>query len=197
VTKTLEPSVGDDEILLRAAGALFRQQGYAATTVREIAAAAGMLPGSLHYRYASKDALLLTLMERGIARAITAVRIAIVGPSDPIDRVRAALAAHLQLLVGDDDATYVLLYEWRALTGPTRDRMVRLRDTYDALWDGLLFSAAGTGRIRVDVDLKLTRLFLLGSANWVAQWYSPRGERSPDAIARALADTLLTGILTP
>jgi TetR/AcrR family transcriptional regulator, cholesterol catabolism regulator len=195
MTKTADGGVGSDEVLFHAAGTLFRQKGYAATTLREIAAAAGMLPGSLHYRFASKETLLLKLMERGIARAIAAVRVAIADRPDPIARVRSALEAHLGLLVREDEAIYVLLYEWRVLVGPSRARMVRLRDSYDALWDGLLHRAAGTGQLRPDVDLRLTRLFLLGSANWVAQWYSPRGERSPEAIAQALADTLLEGIL--
>src|SRR5215213_2760760 len=145
-TREVEDDPG--EPVFRAAGQLFRQKGFEAATVREIAAAAGMLPGSLHYRYASKEELLLALMDRGIASAVAAVRLAIAEVPDPLDRMRAALRAHLQLLVRDDEAIYVLLYEGRSLSGPAREHMVRLRDRYDALWDGLLHAAAGTGRIR-------------------------------------------------
>jgi AcrR family transcriptional regulator len=186
----------DDEPVFRAAGQLFRQKGFDGATVREIAAAAGMLPGSLHYRFASKEELLLALMDRGIASAVDAVRLAIAEVRDPLDRMRAALRAHLQLLVRDDEAIYVLLYEGRSLSGPAREHMVRLRDRYDALWDGLLHAAAGTGRIRPDVDLRLVRLFLLGGVNWVAQWFSHRGAYSADEVADAFADMVLRGVLT-
>jgi AcrR family transcriptional regulator len=195
MTKTArEPESDSSEPVFRAAGQLFRQKGFEAATVREIAAAAGMLPGSLHYRYASKEELLLALMERGITSAVAAVRLAIAGVGDPLERMRAALRAHLHLLVRDDEAIYVLLYEGRSLSGPAREHMVRLRDRYDALWDGLLHAAAGTGRIRPEVDLRLVRLFLLGGVNWAAQWFSPGGTYSADEVADAFADMVLRGL---
>jgi AcrR family transcriptional regulator len=183
--------------VLEASGRLFRQKGFAATTVREIAAAAGILPGSLHYRFASKEDLLLALMDRGIERAVSVVRGAIADSHDPLDRVRAALCAHLRLLVREDDSTYVLLYEGRSLSGAARDHMVRLRDRYDALWDGLLHEAAGTGRLRPDVDLRLVRFFILGAVNWTAQWFSTRGAYSVEQVAEAYADMLFHGLLQP
>ena len=183
--------------VLEASGRLFRQKGFAATTVREIAAAAGILPGSLHYRFASKEELLLALMDRGIERAVSAVRVAIAESGDPLDRVRAALRAHLRLLVQEDDSIYVLLYEGHSLAGAARDHMVRLRDRYDALWDGLLHAAAGTGRLRPDVDLRLVRFFLLGGVNWAAQWFSSRGSYSVEQVAEAYADMLFHGLLQP
>ncbi|HXU09465.1 MAG TPA: TetR/AcrR family transcriptional regulator [Blastocatellia bacterium] len=193
--KLIKDSKQDEDPLLKAAGKLFRQKGFASTTVREIAGAGGMLPGSLHYRYATKESLLLALMEQGITQAINAVRSAIAASRDPIERVRLALRAHLRLLIHEDDTIYVLLYEWRALSGEARETMVRLRDRYDALWDGLLYEAAGTGRLRTEIDLKLVRLSTLGAVNWVAQWYSPGGDLAPDEIADTFANNLLHGIL--
>ena len=195
--KIAEKDKENRDPLLAAAGQLSRTKGFAATTVRDIANAAGMFPGSLHYRYPTKEALLLALMEQGITKATTAVRVAISSSQDPLDRVRLAIRAHLQLLLHEDDSIYVLLYEWRALTGEARESMVRLRDKYDALWDGLLYELAGTAKLRVDIDLKLVRLSALGSINWVAQWYSPQGELTPDDIADTFASYLFHGILGP
>jgi AcrR family transcriptional regulator len=193
----LAPLEKPDDLVLEASGRLFRQKGFAATTVREIAAAAGILPGSLHYRFATKEDLLLALMDRGIERAVCAVRTAIADSHDPLDRMRAALRAHLCLLVREDDSIYVLLYEGHSLSGAARDHMVRLRDRYDALWDGLLHAAAGTGRLRRDVDLRLVRFFLLGGVNWTAQWFSTRGPYSVEQVAEAYADMLFHGLLQP
>jgi len=187
---------GDDPVL-EIAGRLFREKGFEATTVRQIAEAAGILPGSLHYRYPSKEELLLALLDRGIAHATEAVRLSIADVADPVERMRLALRAHLRLLVRDDVAIYVALYEGRSLAGDSRAHMVRLRDRYDALWDGILHAAAGTGRLRPDVDLRLVRLFLLGAANWTAQWFSPRGSYSCDEVADAYADLLWRGLAKP
>jgi TetR/AcrR family transcriptional regulator, cholesterol catabolism regulator len=184
-------------VLLNAAGLLFRKKGFAATTVREIAEAAGVWPGTLHYHFATKESILLALMERGIATAESAFRSAIAASDDPIERIRLAIDAHIRMLVGDDDGTYVLLYEGRGLEGDARTAMVRLRDRYDALWEGLLYQAIGTGRLRPDVSVRMTRLFILGAVNWVAQWFSRDGGRPADEVASHFSDTLLHGLLRP
>lgn len=185
----------DESRLLDAAARLFRQKGFAATGLREIAGDAGVLPGSVYYRFPTKEALLVALMERAVERAIAAVRSAASETSDPTERVRLGLRAHLRLLLSRDDSVHVLLYEWRSLTGPARDDMVRLRDRYEAFWDGMLYEAEGAGRLRMGADLKLVRLFGFGAVNWVATWYSPDGERTPEEIADAFWTYLAFGLL--
>lgn len=180
-----------------AAGRLFRGRGYQGTTVRDIAAAAGMLPGSLHYRFRSKEQLLVELMERGMTAAIDSVRAAASSTTDPVEALHRALAAHMSLLVSGDDAIYVNLYEFRSLHGNDRARIVRLRDTYEALWDGLLHRAAGAGLVRPDVDLKALRFLLLGAANWSAQWFRPDGAMSPEDVARTFVAMALEGCQSP
>lgn len=173
------------ERVLQAAASLFRAHGFATATVRDIAAKADILPGSLHYRFPTKESLLIALMEHAVDQTTAAVRSAVSASHDPIERLRLGLRAHLRMLLSGDDAIYVLLYEWRALGGRAREEMVRLRDRYESFWDGLLYEAAGAGRIRDGLDLKLLRLLGFGAINWVAQWYSPSGERTPDEIADA------------
>lgn len=195
MTKTASRTI-DEAGLLDVAARLFRQKGFAATTLREIAQVAGVLPGSVHYRYPAKEALLVALMDRAIERAITAVKQAVARTSDPTERVRLGLRAHLQLLLSGDDGIYVLLFEWRSLTGQARHEIVRLRDRYEAFWDGMLYEAAGAGRVRPGVDLKLVRLFGFGAVNWVATWYSPEGGSTPEQIADVFWSYMAIGLLS-
>ncbi len=183
--------------VLDAAGRLFRLKGYAATTIRDIAEAAGVWPGSLHYRFRTKEAVLLALMERGIAIMESGFREAMEESDDPIEALRHALRAHVIRLVGNDHGTYVLLYETRQLEGDARERMTRLRDRYDALWSGLIRRAIDSGRLSPDLDVRVARLFILGAVNWVPQWYSEAGTLSPTELADAFADHVLYGMLSP
>jgi TetR/AcrR family transcriptional regulator, cholesterol catabolism regulator len=193
LTKKKTPAPVDDRFL-DAAARLFRQRGFEATTVREIAKAAGSLPGSLHYRYPTKAALLIDLTRRGMEADLSAVRSAIAGVADPVERLRLALRARLGYLLSRD-AAQVILYDWRALKGKARDEMIRLRDRYEAFWSGLVYEAAGSGRLRPDLDLKMLRFLLLGAINSVAQWYSPRGQRAPEQVADAFWGFLAFGVL--
>ncbi len=181
--------------ILKAAGKLFREKGFSAATVREIAAAAGMLPGSLHYRYASKDEILVALMERGIDHAIEAVRQAVAEVRDPIERIRLGMRAHLILLLSGDDALYVLLFDWRSLPVGAHEGVERQRAKYEAFWNGLLFEAAGTGRARPLLDLEAVRHFGIGAINWVATWYQPGRGRTPEQIADAFWTFMAYGLI--
>lgn len=184
-----------DERILLAAGRLFREKGFAATTVREIAQAAEMLPGSLHYRYASKDDVLVALMERGVKRAIAAVTDAIASTRDPIERLRLGLRAHLELLCQGDDSLYVLLYDFRSLPPAAKDGVVKTRGRYESFWDGMLYEAWGTGRSRSVLDVEMVRQFGMGAINWVATWYRPDSGRTPAQIADAFWTYLAFGLM--
>ena len=189
-----DAAIADSRILL-AAGKLFREKGFSATTVREIASGAQMLPGSLHYRYASKDEILIALMRRGIERAIAAVQTAVDGIRDPIERLRLGMRAHLKVLLSGEDALYVLLFDWRSLPASAREGVERERSKYESSWDGLLFEAAGTGRARQMIDLEAVREFGFGALNWVATWYRPDAGRTPEQIADAYWTFMAYGLL--
>ncbi len=184
-----------DGAVLDAAARLFRQKGYPVTTLRQIAREAGVFPGSIFYRYRTKEALLLKLMERAMGRMTAAIQRAVEPERDPIRRVRSALRAHTRMLLSDDASIFVLLYDWRFLEPRTRESILRLRDEYEAFWDGLLHHAAGAMRMRRGVNLKLLRLLSFGAVNWVAQWYSPSGPFTPEQIADAFWDYTSAGVL--
>ena len=184
-----------DGAVLDAAARLFRQKGYPVTTLRQIAREAGVFPGSIFYRYRTKEALLLKLMERAVGRMTAAIQQAVEEVDDPLQRVRIALRTHTRLLLSDDASIFVLLYDWRFLEPRTRESILRLRDGYEAFWDGLLHRAAGATRVRRSVNLKLLRLLSFGAVNWVAQWYSPKGPSTPEQIADAFWDYTSAGVL--
>jgi TetR/AcrR family transcriptional regulator, cholesterol catabolism regulator len=192
---TAAATTDPDGKVLDAAARLFRQKGYPVTTLRQIAREAGVFPGSIFYRYRTKEALLLKLMERAVGRMTAAIQQAVAEAKDPVERVRIALRTHTRLLLSDDASIFVLLYDWRFLEPRTRESVRRLRDDYEAFWDGLLHRAAGAMRFRRGVNLKLLRLLSFGAVNWVAQWYSPSGPFTPEQIADAFWDYASAGVL--
>lgn len=172
----------DRDFVLRTTARLFREQGYDRTTVKEIAEACNMLPGSLHYRYQSKEDILVDLMRLGLEQASLAVSQAVAGVTEPAEQLRRGINAHLQILVSGSDMVYVLLFEWRSLRGSARREMIKLRDRYESLWAAMLKLLAEQGVIRKDMDLELLRLIGLGALNWVATWFREEGRYSLEDI---------------
>ncbi|WP_334187613.1 TetR/AcrR family transcriptional regulator [Noviherbaspirillum sp.] len=181
----------DRELILTAAARLFRENGYERTTVRQIADACGLLPGSLHYRYPAKEAILLDMMKAAIEQTIRAIIDATAPVADPLHKLRAAMQAHIRVLLSGNDMFYVLLFEWRSLNGEARAAMIAERDRYERYWAILLDTLKVQGYIRQEVDLHMLRLIGLGALNWVATWYREGGRYTEEQIGD-MAWTVLT-----
>ncbi|MFZ5757057.1 MAG: TetR family transcriptional regulator [Pseudomonadota bacterium] len=187
----------DRERVLDAAATLFREQGFEKTTLKEIAEACGMLPGSLHYRYASKELLLVDMMRLAMTRVTQAAVEACAGIDDPLEQVRRTLLAHLHTAVAGSDTVYVLLFDWRSLGGQARDDVIDLRDRYEDQWMYMLKQLRNRGLVREDIDLHLLRLVGLGAINWVATWYRADGRYSLADIGNFIWQMISDAVLTP
>jgi len=185
----------DRALILTEAARLFRENGYERTTVRQIANACGLLPGSLHYRYPAKEAILLDMMKVAIELTIRAVLEATAPINDPLQKLRAAIQAHIQTLLSGNNIFYVLLFEWRSLSGEAREAMLAERDRYEGYWAALLDTLKVQGYIRPEVDLDMLRLIGLGALNWVATWYREGGRYTKEQIGEMVWTVLMSGVL--
>lgn len=190
----VQPSA--DEVILRAAAGLFRKHGVAGTSMRAIAQSSGVLLGSVTYRFRTKEALVIALMQRAVRRVSGEVLAAVAASFDPTERLRLALRAHLRAVLGGDDAVYVLMFDWPRLPSRTRDVLAAERRRFEAIWDGLIYAAAGAGKLVAELDLPLVRKFAFGAANSVAFWFRASGPRTPDEIADAFSAFIGLGTLS-
>lgn len=180
-------------LILRTAASLFRSRGYERTSVREIAEAAQMTSGSLFYHFASKEEVLVTIMEEGVRSIMSSVDAGLAGEPRLPERLHAMVRGHLRALLGSKlDAMTVLLYEWRSLSAPAQARVLASRDDYERLWVEPLGEAAAQGL--VDSDTVLLRHTVLGALNWTTQWYRPSGRLDIDALAERMFGLLLPGV---
>ena len=187
--------LGDQGDVLSNAARLFREKGFERTSLKEIAEACNMLPGSLYYRYSSKEALLVELMRRGVDLVTAEVESAYASSHDPVERLRLCINAHLRALLVDSDAVYVLLFEWRALGPEAREEIIELRDQYESLWAGILETMIAQGVVRKNIDGRLLRLIGLGALNWVATWFDPNGAHSLDTIGDLIWQIAMDGVI--
>ncbi len=197
VNRQMTPAskLGDQGDVLSNAARLFREKGFERTSLKEIAEACNMLPGSLYYRYNSKEALLVELMRRGVDLVTAEVEPAYASSDDPAERLCLCINAHLRALLVDSDAVYVLLFEWRALGPEAREEIIELRDQYESLWAEILETMIEQGVIRKNVDGRLLRLIGLGALNWVATWFDPSGAHSLDAIGDLIWQIAMDGVI--
>ena len=166
--------------LLDAAARLFADKGYVATSMRDIAQACGMLPGSLYYHFAAKEDLLVAVYERGVQELLANVRIAVAKESEPWLRLQAACTAHLQTVLRHSDYAQVLIRVLPHDVAPAAARLAELRDEYETQFATLV----GALPLADGADRKALRLMLIGALNWSRFWFTSPGRDTPRSLAR-------------
>ncbi len=158
--------------LLDAAAKRFRDEGYDAASMRDIAADAGMKAGSIYYHFPSKADLLVAVHKEGIRRITDAVERALDGSNEPWPRFEAALVAHLNALLDGGDYAQVVIRELPRKSDPVRRSLIALRDRYEGIFRRLIDDLP----LGPSVSRRHLRLMVLGAFNWTQTWYRPPDE---------------------
>ena len=183
--------------VLEEAAALFVRQGYRDTTLRDIAAAAGMKAGSIYYHFDAKDDLLAAVLDRGIdliTRSFLDTAATLSDDVAPRERIEAHVLTHLVALFEHGPFTTSHVTVFHGAPDSIKALGVPARDAYERLWAELLASFRQAGHLRDDIDLALHRILLLGAANSTLDWFDPSGTRSLEDLAAALTDQFWSGV---
>lgn len=185
--------------VLDAAADLFVAQGFAGTTLRQIASAAGIKAGSIYHHFDSKDDLFVAVLQDGISVMIEAFDAAASsldsGTSDA-DQMQAHVRAHLSAVFEHGPYTTAHVTSFFSVPETVRAQVVPSRDSYEHQWNGLF------QRLYPELPApsrRLHRLFLFGTMNATAEWYDPAGKVSLNKLASTITNQFLYGVkgMTP
>jgi TetR/AcrR family transcriptional regulator, cholesterol catabolism regulator len=175
--RNVNPNADTRETLLRLAARLFATQGYTATTMRVIADQAGIEAASIYYHFSSKEKLVDVVMEHGadsIVQHINEHFEALPADANAVDRFKAALVGQMSALLKFGD--YALAHS-RLLTqlpDTVRERQIKRRERHQRLWTTIFDDLRTEGFLREDIDIALSRVFVLGFINSVQTWFDPK-----------------------
>ncbi len=182
-----------DEVIFAEAVRIFREKGYHATSMRNIADAVGLQKGSLYHYISSKEDLLFKIFERS-SGALTQQLEAIVASNDsPPDKLRRAIESHLVALCDQLDIYTVYLSERRALGNRYHTKVRAEGEKHARLIEKILQEGIAHKDFRA-LDTRMVALAILGMCNWLYQWYSPDGRLTPQQIAVIFSDVVIDGL---
>lgn len=173
---------------LEAALAAFVEQGYHGSSIRDIAARAGLSVPGLYHHYPSKQALLVglidTAMDELLERSERAQAEA--GP-DPSARFDAVVESLLRFHMARRELAFVAATERRSVEGNDRTRVVERRVEQQRMLDRIVADGVASGAF-VTPDPKDAGRAVATMCVSVAQWYSPDGPLTPDGLVPRYLD---------
>ena len=183
--------------LLGLAAKLFAERGLRATTVRDIADAAGILSGSLYHHFDSKESIVDEILREFLDALFGSYREIVAQHLSPRDTLQAVVVASFEAIDQRNDAVAIYQSEARRLAeqprfGYINDRWAEFR----TLWQTILRDGVADGSFRSDLDVSLAYRFLRDTV-WVGVgWFRPGGSLSVDAVAEQYLSIVLDGIST-
>jgi TetR/AcrR family transcriptional regulator, cholesterol catabolism regulator len=174
---------------------LFRERGYAATSIRDIARALSVQGASLYAHVTSKEDVLWAIVNRAASRfeaAADGAELEAAGrrPDDAAEAVAALVRAHVMVLTSDVDEAGVFVNEWRSLGPDRRAQILARRDAYERRFRRHIHAGMGVGTFAM-TDPAIAAAVALSALNGVAAWYDPSGRLPPDRVADHLVELVL------
>jgi AcrR family transcriptional regulator len=160
--------------IYRVAAEIMCQKGYEATSMNDIAEAAGLTKAGIYHYIRGKEDLLFEIMnyamdvvDQGIIAHASQVE-------DAEERLRAIIERHSRSVLEGVGALTIVLEEITALTPSHRRAITTRKRVYFEFIRGTLEQLAREGKLR-EVNPTVAAFSLLGMILWISRWYRRDG----------------------
>lgn len=168
--------------VLAAALAAFAAQGYHGTSIRDLAAGAGLSVPGVYHHYPSKQEILRVLMVRTMGTLTARLQEALdAAPADAGARFDALVASLVGFHLRHGAESFVASSELRSLTPEHRAEVVGQRDEVQRMIDAAVADGVAAGLFATPAPQEAARAISV-LAIGVATWYRPDGPGTPEAV---------------
>jgi TetR/AcrR family transcriptional regulator len=177
--------------ILHAALRTFREKGYHAATLDDIAEQLGVRKTALYHYFPDKEAILYACHRESLAelsRILTGAR----ALDAAAERLAYVIREHVRVMTDTLEGS-PLAFEVTALSAERQREVIAARDRYERALRRMIQHGIAAGELR-PVDAKIAVFAILGAINWIARWYRPEGSLHAAELGDQFAEHLLGGL---
>jgi AcrR family transcriptional regulator len=181
--------------ILKTAAQLFKERGYSAVTMRDLAAAMDMKAASLYNHISGKQEILATLILE-VAHEFTAGMNAVErNDKSAFAKAEQLILLHIKIALEYTNALAVLNTDWMHLEGPEYQEYIRLRKNYELDFKKILESGIATGDFK-SMNVETLLFNLLSTLRSIYLWIPKKSANEVADLKKELPQILLTGVRT-
>lgn len=181
------------QIILEAAASLFRDKGYSATSMRDLAESVQLKASSLYNHISGKEEILKTICFQNAQ--VFHNELATIEASNLTNTEKVEQLVRFHIVMATEEVTSITSFndEWRHLTEPDLSRFKELRKDYEHRFKSILKAGIKEGTFK-NIDPTILLHTVLSSIRWVYDWYRTGRPCTPDELAREITEIVLSGI---
>ncbi|WP_084370797.1 TetR/AcrR family transcriptional regulator [Reichenbachiella faecimaris] len=181
------------QIILEEAATLFREKGYSATTMRDIAGKVGVEAASLYNHITGKEQILSQICF-SLADTYTSKMDVILNSNESaIDKIKELLLLHVEINAMSSPLASVMNDEWRHLTEPEHGEFLEKRRAYENHFLTIIEEGIADGSVVVS-DSKVALYTMLSSIRWLQHWYHSNKDMNVESVKETIIGLLMNGI---
>jgi TetR/AcrR family transcriptional regulator, cholesterol catabolism regulator len=187
--------------LLEAAAAAFKEKGFGATSINDIAARLGSDRASVYYYYGSKQEIYLDLIRRGVEQIVVIAETLAAESGPATVRLRHLFEATLDGYERHYPYLHIFIQEdvrrFSPEDGPGNVELEMWGTRFEKAFASVIKYGIEQGEFRSSLDPQLAVLAMLGTINWSHRWFSPGERFSGEELGTGFSDIFLQGIRAP
>tara|TARA_R110002020_G_scaffold474772_3_gene707310 strand:- start:201094 stop:201708 length:615 start_codon:yes stop_codon:yes gene_type:complete len=189
----LMKSTRKEEIVAVASG-LFKEKGYSAVSMRDIAQAMNMKAASLYNHISGKQEILSTLIVRVAIEFTNAMETVMAEESSPINKIEKIIEFHIDITVTYAENIAALNNDWMHLEGTDLKRVVKMREDYEENFRSIIKQGINEGRLRPNHP-EVILFSILSTLRTLYLWNEKRGKMDVNILKKDMVSVLLKGIV--
>jgi TetR/AcrR family transcriptional regulator, cholesterol catabolism regulator len=180
--------------VIEAAAQLFKKNGYAHTSLNDVAEALESDRATIYYYVASKKELLHEVV-RDVVEATAKEALEIRRRKDPAPvKLKELILALMRAYAKNFPYQYVYIQEGIAVNSHGDAHLFKLGQQYERCLVDIIAEGLADGSFASASDAKIIAYGILGSLNWTHRWFNPAGRLTSDQVAETFADLFLRGL---
>ena len=193
MAKTQRKKASKKELILRKAAAMFREKGFAATSMRDLAESVGIEAASLYNHIRSKNEILEAICFDVANRFNTNMEIIEASQQKSIARLDELLRFHIRQMIENYEEVYVSDREWKHLEEPYLSNFQNQRRNYRRKLASIIEDGIQKNEIR-RIDAPTAVLIILHAVSGIESWHRSKVKISAQELEDNMMMIMIDGL---
>jgi len=182
------------EEIITVASRLFKEKGFSAVSVRDIAQEMGMKAASLYNHINSKQEILSSLIIKLAKDFTDGMGAVLEEESSPLAKIEALIRLHIDITVNQSEALAALNNDWMHLQGQDLMDFVQMREEYEENFRKIIKHGIALGQLQPHHP-EVILFSILSTLRTLYLWYQKRGKLDVNILKKDMVAVLLKGIV--
>jgi AcrR family transcriptional regulator len=181
------------DVIIAKAAKLFREKGFSATSMRDLAEHVGVEAASLYNHISSKAEILQEICFKVANNFLSHIEEVDVAHDSSISKVEAILRFHIRQMIDNYEEVYVSDREWKHLTDPYLSNMQGQRRAYRQRIASIIEQGIQRNEIK-DIDAPTVVLIMLHAVSGIESWHRSKKKIEPKLLEDNMVQILIEGL---